>query len=125
MDKNGRVPLKRKFRPSDFRYEPHTGSCLCPAGEKLYSTGRHCMTNGRVHRKFQGAKRDCLPCALREQCLRHPERTATRQVAFFEKGGSPLEFTERMKAAIDSERGRQLYGRRLGECPKFCVRGIT
>ena len=88
--------------------------CICPAGKKLYSTGSHCSTHGRRHHKFQGAKRDCLPCNLRDRCLRHPERTATRQVAFFDKTvGSPLEFTERMKAAIDSERGRTLYGRRI------------
>lgn len=50
----------------------------------------------------------------REQCLRHPERTEIRQVAFFEKHqNSPLQYTERMKRAIDSERGRKLYGRRI------------
>jgi len=55
-----------------------------------------------------------VPCHLREQCLRHPERTPTRQVAFFQKNQrSPLEFTERMKAAIDSARGRKLYGARM------------
>jgi DDE family transposase len=70
--------------------------------------------SGRVHRKFEGAKRDCVPCHLRDRCLRHPQRTATRQVAFFAKNQtSPHEFTERMKAAIDSERGRKLYGRRI------------
>jgi len=103
-----------KFKPSDFAYDPKSNSCLCPAGKKLYSTGSHCTTKGRQHHKFQGAKRDCLPCQLREQCLRHPGRTPTRQVAFFEKNqNSPLQFTERMKAAIDSDRGRALYGRRI------------
>ncbi len=103
-----------KFKPSDFRYEPATNTCLCPAGKKLYSTGSHCTTNGRVHHKFQGARRDCVPCHLRERCLRHPERTPTRQVALFAKDqSSPLEFTERMKTAIDSDRGRRLYGRRI------------
>ena len=64
--------------------------------------------------KFQGAKRDCVPCPLRDRCLRHPERTPTRQVAFFAKNqASPIELTERMKAAIDSARGRALYGRRI------------
>ncbi len=102
------------FTPADFRYDPTTNSCFCPAGKKLYSTGSHCMTRGRMHHKFQGAKRDCAPCHLREQCLRHPQRTETRQVAFFEKNQhSPLAFTERMKAAIDSARGRRLYGQRL------------
>ncbi|HUX26018.1 MAG TPA: transposase [Burkholderiales bacterium] len=36
------------------------------------------------------------------------------RVAFFAKNqSSPLEFTERMKAAINSERGRKLYARRI------------
>jgi transposase len=103
-----------KFTPAHFQYDPQTNRCICPAGKKLYSTGRHCTTSGRVHHKFQGAKRDCVPCHLRDHCLRHPERTPTRQVAFFAKGqASPLQFTERMKAAIDSARGRKLYGRRI------------
>ncbi len=103
-----------KFTPADFRYDPSTNTCFCPAGKKLYSTGSHCTTHGRVHHKFQGAKRDCLPCGLRDQCLRHPDRTPTRQVAFFAKNQpSPHAFTARMRAAIDSERGRKLYGRRI------------
>jgi transposase len=102
------------FTPADFHYDPATRTCICPAGKKLYATGGHCTTNGRVHQKFQGAKRDCGPCELRARCLRHPERTPTRQVAFFAKNqASPLPFTERMKAAIDSARGRALYGRRI------------
>jgi hypothetical protein len=107
-------PREGKFTPADFQHDPKTNRCICPAGNKLYSTGRHCTTSGRVHHKFQGAKRDCVPCHLRDRCLRHPDRTPTRQVAFFAKNQpSPLAFTERMKAAIDSARGRALYGRRI------------
>jgi transposase len=114
-DKTARAkPSTVKFKPTDFAYDPLTHTCICPAGKKLYSSGSHCTTNGRRHHKFKGAKRDCVPCALRDQCLRHPKRTAIRQVAFFEKGhSSPLRFTERMKAAIDSERGKNLFGQRL------------
>jgi transposase len=107
-------PSQAKFQPSDFTYDPATGRCICPAGKKLYSTGSACTTHGRKHHKFQGAKRDCVPCHLRERCLRHPDRTETRQVAFFEKNqASPLPYTERMKRAIDSEQGRRLYARRI------------
>jgi len=103
-----------KFQPADFTFDPAAKTCICPAGKKLYSSGSACTTNGRRHRKFQGAKRDCVPCHLRDKCLRHPDRTQTRQVAFFDKNqASPLRYTERMKVAIDSERGRKLYGRRL------------
>ncbi len=103
-----------KFLPKDFTYDPASGICICPAGKKLYSTGSACSTHGRKHHKFQGAKRDCVPCTLRDKCLRYPERTATRQVAFFDKNqNSPMQYTERMKGAIDSDRGRKLYGRRI------------
>lgn len=108
-----RAPKRRQFQPKDFDFDPAAGTCVCPAGKRLYSAGSGCTTNGRKHRKFQGAKRDCVPCELRERCLRHPDRTATRQVAFFYRTESPLRFTERMRQAIDSERGRALYGRRI------------
>ena len=107
-------PPKAKFQPADFTFDVAKRTCICPAGKRLYSTGSACSTNGRKHHKFQGAKRDCVPCPLREKCLRYPERTQTRQVAFFEKNqSSPLPYTERMKQAIDSDRGRALYGRRI------------
>ena len=107
-------PSNAKFQPSDFVYDPAARTCICPAGKKLYSTGSACSTHGRKHHKFQGAKRDCVPCNLRDRCLRHPARTQTRQVAFFDKHqNSPLRYTERMKRAIDSARGRALYGRRI------------
>ena len=107
-------PAEAKFLPADFTYDAAAGTCICPAGKKLYSTGSNCSTHGRRHHKFQGAKRDCVPCRLRDQCLRHPDRTQTRQVAFFDKNqASLLRYTERMKRAIDSKRGRALYGRRI------------
>jgi len=103
-----------KFQPKDFHYDPITQTCICPAGQALYSSGSHCTTNGRTHHKFQGSQRSCGPCDLRQRCLRHPERTLTRQVAFFQKQqASPLPHTERMKQAIDSVEGRKRYGQRM------------
>ena len=115
-DKTGAAgdPPSAKFQPAEFDFDPKCGTCICPAGKQLYATGSACFTNGRRHRKFQGAKRDCVPCRLRERCLRYPQRTQTRQVAFFDKSqASPLRYTEIMKRAIDSDRGRKLYGRRI------------
>lgn len=107
-------PADAKFLPEDFTYDVTAGICICPAGKKLYSTGSNCTTHGRKHHKFQGAKRDCVPCHLRDKCLRYPDRTQTRQVAFFDKNqASPSRYIERMKRAIDSKRGRALYGRRI------------
>jgi hypothetical protein len=102
-----------KFRPKDFTFDPIAVTCICPAGKKLYSTGSACVIKGRKYHKFRGAKRDCTPCELRARCLRHPERTPTRQVAFFEKSPASSPYTQIMRQAIDSQRGKALYGRRI------------
>ena len=103
------------YLPKDFDYNPQASTCICPAGKVLYQNGANCKHNGHLAVKFQGALRDCGPCALRDKCLRKPEVTKTRQVSFFH-GKTPdgkVSYIERMKRAIDSERGRQLYGGRF------------
>ncbi|OHC07557.1 MAG: transposase [Planctomycetes bacterium RIFOXYD2_FULL_41_16] len=103
------------YRPKDFDYDPDAGTCICPAGKMLYQNGANCNHNGHLAVKFQGALRDCVPCTLRDRCLRKPETTKTRQVCFFygKAAGGALSYSDRMKRAIDSDRGRALYGGRF------------
>ena len=65
--------------------------------------------------KFQGAQRNCMPCNLRDKCLRTPEKTKTRQVMFFrgKAQDAPENYTDQMKRKIDSPEGRILYGQRF------------
>ena len=102
-----------KFRPEDFKRAEDASKVICPAGKRLYSAGE-VKINGLLADAFRGAKRDCVPCEFRRQCLRTPDKTEVRQVYLFHKGQpSRSPYTEVMKAAIDSERGRRLYGRRM------------
>lgn len=101
------------FQPKDFHYDAKAETCVCPAGKQLYSNGKNCTANGRRYAKFTGAKQICVPCQLRDRCLRSPDKTAVRQVAFFYRQPSPLKQTEAMKQKIDSPAGRALYGGRL------------
>jgi hypothetical protein len=72
------------------------------------------VIQGREAVKFTGAKRVCGPCPLRDQCLRHPDRTPVRQVVFFTgKNHNPESHTQRMKRKIDSDEGRTRYGERF------------
>lgn len=113
-DKSTTDRSTKLFGPKDFRMDTATNSCICPAGAQLYSNGSHCVTKGRVSHKFTGTKAVCGPCQLRSKCLRHPDRTLVRQVSFFARNqASPHQFTERMKQAIDSPRGRRLYSQRM------------
>lgn len=115
-DKTKSVEAKpvRLFRPADFIVDEAGNSCICPAGQRLYSNGSRCRINGRIAHKYTGAQSSCGPCALRAQCLRHPERTPVRQVAMFAKGpAGGHTATELMKQAIDSARGRAIYSQRI------------
>lgn len=105
-----------KFQPKDFRVAKDRSHCICPAGQRLYKSGRALDLNGHQAFKFRAPKSACIGCVLRSQCLRYPERTAVRQVAFFtgRVPGKPETHCARMKRRIDSEAGRHAYSRRLG-----------
>ena len=114
-DKSVRAAPVTLYAPADFRYDPQAQTCICPAGKRLYRHGRGCVINGYVAARFQGAQRDCEPCAQRTRCLRHPERTKTRQVAFFQgkAAGRAESLGERMRRRLDSPEGRARYARRF------------
>ena len=102
------------FTPQDFQLAEDRTHCTCPAGKRLYGNGSNCTFNGFAAIKFRGAKKDCLPCARRHECLRTPEKTKTRQVAFFQgKRPGYKSFTDRMKTRIDSDTGRHMITRRF------------
>jgi hypothetical protein len=63
--------------------------------------------------KFQGAQRDCVPCAHRDRCLLTPHKTKVRQVSFFQGKKDGESYTDRMKRKIDSPEGRIQYGQRF------------
>lgn len=102
------------YGPQDFKFDRDAHTCICPAGKALHGNGRECKIGGYIAIKFRGSLGACEPCTQREQCLRTPHKTRTRQVAFF-IGKQPHKnaHTERMKQRIDSAEGRLLYGRRF------------
>lgn len=104
------------YSASDFTYDPVAQRCVCPAGKSLYGNGSRCFTNGYALTRFRGAKRDCVPCAQRSRCLRTPDKTQTRQVAFaqLKTATAPPSLTERMRRRIDSPEGRTRYALRFG-----------
>lgn len=60
-------------------------------------------------------KSACGPCKLRAKCLRHPDTSPKRSVAYFHGRKQPPENAmEKMKQKIDSPAGRQIYSKRLG-----------
>jgi hypothetical protein len=93
----------------------------CPAGKRLSSTGSDGTTRGHANRRFRGAMRACVPCPLRRQGLRHPERSQTRQVAFFlgKRDGRERD-PDRMQVKIDSALGKHMIARRFATVEPVC-----
>jgi transposase len=106
---------KGLFTAKDFIFPNDLSHCICPAGKRLYRSGSNVKVKNHLATKFKGPKSACRPCQLRTKCLRHPERTEIRQVAYFhgrtEQGKNT--FTEKMKRKIDTTVGRMLYSMRL------------
>ena len=103
------------FKTADFVFPEDLSHCLCPAGKRLYRSGNNVVARNFLATKFKGPKSACRPCKLRSQCLRHPDRTETRQVAYFHgrSARGKETFTEKMKRKIDSIAGRALYSLRV------------
>jgi len=114
----GRPKEVKHFRPKDFRFNDDN-TATCPAGKVMTSPGSIYTTARDLQYQTYTAKAvDCNACKLSGQCLRGPLKPNDgrgRQVSRFEPKPKDLAHpSERMRQAIDSPRGRQLYSQRIG-----------
>lgn len=112
-DKSPKPRTTSLYTPADFHFDPQQKTCICPAGKQLYGNGSNCLIKGQRAIKFQGALRDCLACLQRKDCLRTPEKTAARQVAFLLPKAEQDNALIRMRRRIDSSAGREMITRRF------------
>ncbi len=106
---------KTIYQPKDFTFSPDKTFCICPAGKRLHRNGGNVLINGRRAIKFRGSKMNCVPCGQRAKCMKDPEQTVTRQVAYFTGAlkHTADTFTQKMRRKIDTLAGRLVYNRRL------------
>lgn len=115
QERKRRNPGNKRFSTDDFNFDPDLKFCQCPAGKRLYRSGTRVLIRNHEATKFKGPKGACVPCHLRSQCLRHPERTEVRQVAYFHGRSpqAPETYIEKMKRKIDSAVGQLMYSKRI------------
>jgi transposase len=114
-DKSAQPEKRVLFTVADFQFDPTNRTCVCPAGRTLQRSGTHQDRRGYVGDRFRGHDTTCQRCALRQRCLRHPDKPAGRQVTFFRDKAldAPESATARMKRKIDSPEGRRRYAHRF------------
>jgi transposase len=108
----------KRFGPKDFSFDDDN-TATCPAGKVLTSPGNfYTSANGLRYQQYTAKADDCNTCQLSGQCLKNPLKPNDgrgRQVCRFEpKVKDSSHPSERMRQAIDSTRGRQLYSQRIG-----------
>lgn len=103
------------YKPQDFKFN-EDGTGTCPAGQTLHSSGTlHTRAHGLHYKLYAAQSEDCQNCPLRNKCLKNPKSKGARQVTqFMPKVIDPNNPSERMRQAIDSDAGRQLYSQRIG-----------
>ena len=114
----GQPKQAKRFQPKDFAFNDDN-TATCPAGQLLRSPGTiYISANGLHYQTYTAKAVDCNACALSGKCLRGPIKPNDgrgRQVNRFEpKAKDNTHPSERMRQAIDSPRGRQLYSQRFG-----------
>ena len=114
-ERKRRNTRKKKFIPDGFFFDADLKFCTCPAGKKLYRSGYRLKVGNFEATKFKAPKSACSTCDLRSQCLRYPERTEIRQVAYFHGRSpkAPETFISRMKRKIDTAVGQMIYSKRI------------
>ena len=108
----------KRLGPKDFTFNDDN-TATCPAGQVMTSAGTIYFTaNGQPYQRYTAKARDCESCPCKTQCLKGPMKPNDgrgRSVTRFEpKPKDPTNPSERMRQAIDSPRGRQLYSQRFG-----------
>jgi hypothetical protein len=88
------------------------------ASEPVSTVRSDNQSNGQPYQLYTAKAVDCIACALSAQCLEGPIKPNDgrgRNVTRFEpKPKDNTNPSERMRQAIDSPKGRQLYSQRFG-----------
>jgi transposase len=102
----------KRFTTSDFSFDPAKGVYLCPNGKELTCHARGNINRHRTYDLYHARPEDCAACPLRSRCLKKAD-TPRRNLSIQVKSQDP-NLIDEMKAKIDSDEGKRIYGRRLG-----------
>lgn len=106
---------KKRFKASDFHYDPTKEQCHCPMGRPMWrNRAQHRMGDG-YYIKFEGYLNTCKTCDAQLTCMQRPVKLRGRQVSIKLKD-APVNpsVLKQMQTKIDSDQGRHTYCQRIG-----------
>jgi len=112
VQKNTDPNAKTKFSAADFTFDASKQVYRCPHGKELTCHAKGHINRHRRYDLYRARSEDCAACPLRSRCLKKAD-TVRRNLSIQVQSQSP-NLIDVMKAKIDSEEGKRIYGRRLG-----------
>ena len=101
----------KRFILEDFQYQKETDEYVCPNGKILRSRRKRMIVNDVVYRRYVANRNDCSSCPLKSRCIRG-EAIQGRYLGV-PVGATPGNLIKEMAEKIDTERGRNIYHRRI------------
>ncbi len=100
------------FSASDFSFDRTRQVYLCPHGKELTCHAHNQVNRYRTYDVYHARVEDCAACPLRSRCL--SKSTSSRRYLSVPVDTQPPNLIDAMKAKIDTEQGKRVYARRLG-----------
>jgi transposase len=101
---------KNLFAHEDFRFDENRNCFMCPEGKKLSYDGKKNI-NGYKGRRYLAEMKECANCNLKPRCLK---KNAGRRHLFIVDVPKPKTYSEKMMEKIDTDKGRDIYSKRMG-----------
>jgi transposase len=110
-EQKGRSRNVDRLTLADFQHNEDTDEYCCPNGKPLKLKAKKVITDGVIYRRYVADKDDCKGCELKFKCIR--QKNAKRRIMNVPVGHVPGNLSKAMADKIDSEKGREIYHRRI------------
>jgi transposase len=107
----GYRPRSKKFTFADYKYDRENDQFICPIGKRLKKHIRAKLQKGKILRVYVSNESDCRSCQLRAKCVRVKDAKRRYLSYYADATGENISYT--MIKKIDSEKGRNIYPRRI------------
>ena len=107
----GYRPRSKKFTFADYRYDRENDQFICPNDKRLKRLGIPKDNKGKLLKRYISEEADCGTCQIRGKCLRYKDARRRHLSYYADASGENISHT--MIKKIDSEKGRNIYPRRI------------
>ena len=107
----GYRPRSKKFTFADYRYDRENDQFICPNDKRLKRLGIPKDNKGKLLKRYISEEADCGTCQIRGKCLRYKDAKRRHLSYYADASGENISHT--MIKKIDSEKGRNIYPRRI------------